>query len=157
MKRTPTNVKDKYKQLGGANASQREGEWTLVDYIRLLVNIDNLLDKHFLKRPHIKFTHFDDQMKVFEDSPEGPFLIAIDMKEEVNKNRIYNLLRQILDIKLLMEVIEEKIEIPWGTVSAKLKKFSNDDCRNKFVEIQNHFGLNKKMTAKRDLQMVNTY
>jgi hypothetical protein len=162
LERTSTNVKDKFKQMGGKNYSKRTNELTLSQCLKMLKYIQDYLttgdEEIKLFRMQYKFSpnvqKKNNQIYRILDQEEK---VKIDesVKEEKNKVIIKNILRILIDFELLKEIVYEEKEISWTFISSKMKSLSSDDCRSKWNTIVNMFNLNKRYQISSDLKMIN--
>ena len=136
------NVKDKWKQLGGVNIKNSIGD-----------DINRSLANYAVK--FVKMDNVDEVLKI--DQEESIMYIDKEMKKDSNKIRIYNLLKIYININELTKIVEEKIEISWTTISARMKSYSYVDCKNKFSEIINYFNIDKKCSLRKDIKMIKKY
>ena len=152
------NVKDKWKQLGGVNIKNRIDEsWTLTNHLFLLFCIGDDTNRS-LANYSVKFVKMDNVDEVLKiDQEESIMYIDKEMKKDSNKIRIYNLLKIYININELTKIVEEKIEISWTTISARMKSYSYVDCKNKFIEIINYFNIDKKCSLRKDIKMIKKY
>ena len=158
VERTPVNVKDKWKQLGGANIKSRVDEkWTLKNYFLLLYYISDNTEKNIINYS-VKFVEMDNEDEVIKIDEENSLMyVDKEMKNESNKVRIYNLLKMFINLNELTKLVDEKMEISWSTISNKMKNYSYDDCKNKFYEIKQFFNIDRKCSLRSDIKMVKKY
>lgn len=155
IERTPVNVKDKWKQLGGVNIKNRVDEsWTVTNYLFLLFCIGDDTSRSITNYSvkFVKMENTDDVLRI--DNEQSIMLIDKEIKKDCNKIRIYNLLKRYININELTKLVEEKIEISWTTISARMKSYSYDDCKNKFNEIISYFNIDKKCSLRKDIKMI---
>jgi hypothetical protein len=158
VERTPVNVKDKWKQLGGVNIKTRvDEEWKLKNYFLLLYFISDNVEKNIINYS-VKFVDMENEDEVMKID-EGTSTLYVDkqMKNECNKIRIYNLLKTFINLNELTKLVDEKTEISWTTISTKMKCYSYDDCKNKFNEIKQYFNIDRKCALRSDIKMVKKY
>ena len=169
LERTPVNVKDKYKELGGDHNKMVTKDMTLIKVLKLLKAIRNFLtddnkdNKYDFFKYIYKFANnvdikYDNVFKLVKDddnSENTKFLIDSSLKDDTSRIIIKNALKKILDMPKLSALIEDKVEIPWGTISAQIGFFSVDTCRNVFKKILNFFDIESVYGKKKDLLLVN--
>ena len=171
MERTPTNVKDKYKELGGENKDLVTKDITLIKILKLLKSIRNYLveekedEKYNFFRYVYKFSDKVDEKyeNVFklikqDDNTNNKitkFLIDSSIKEDKSYIIIKNALKKILNLDKLSSIVEDKVEIAWNIISKQLEFFSVDTCRNVFRKILNMFDIESIYGKKKDLLLVN--
>ena len=160
LDRTPTNVKDKYKELGGDNSNNNTKDICLIKILKLLKAINNFIEdeKYHIFKCVYKFK--DDIDKKYDNifkfkKHENKFYIDSNIKNETSEVIIKNILKKILNMENLSKVIEDKIEIPWSFVSKKLEFYSVDTCRNIFKKIIGIFAIESISEKKKNLQVVN--
>jgi hypothetical protein len=170
MNRTPTNVKDKYKQLSAENNESRIAGQNLICQLKLLKYIQESMMEKYSENPEVqelikilkyeyKFSSSVEAkfLKPFIlDEDEGKLKIDSSLKEEVSKVIIKNVLGILLNPEAIVRMIYELEEkIPWTLISSKLAVLSVDDCRNVWRDIKKIFNLEKKLEVKKDLKMIN--
>ena len=164
MDRTPSNVKDKYKELGEENSNLRTKDITLIKILKLLKAVKNYLvdNENFEKYNFFKYTYkfsnnvenkYDNVFKLIEE--ENKFLIDSCLKEYTSNIVIKNALKKILDFEKLSSLIEDKVEISWSIISKTIEFYSVDTCRNVFKKILNMFNIESISAKKKDLRLVN--
>jgi hypothetical protein len=164
MERTATNVKDKYKQVGGKNYRARIKEFNLIVCLKLIKYVQEWLnDKSndndecvILKYPY-KFKNNLEKKKgavFFYDSDQNKFLIDSIMKETTSKVLIKNILKKLVDSDTLFKIVDNNMEISWSFVSEKLKIYSATDCHNNWDKILREYGLEKRTKLNKDLKMI---
>ena len=170
MERTPVNVKDKYKELGGENKNLITKDITLIKILKLLKAIRNyLVDENKENKNYdiFKFTYkfknnvdekYGNVFKLIKDENDNKntkFLIDSNLKNETSKVIIKNCLKKILNLEKLSSLVEDKVEISWNTISHQLEFYSVDTCRNVFKKILNIFDIESIYAKKKDLLLVN--
>ena len=169
MERTPVNVKDKYKELGGENENLVTKDITLIKILKLLKAIRNYLvdDKEAKKYNFFKYVYkfsndvdikYGNVFKLIKDdndNKKNKFLIDSCLKEYTSNVIIKNTLKKILDLEKLSSVIEDKVEIAWSIISKQIEFYSVDTCRNVFKKILNMFDIESIYGKKKDLLLVN--
>jgi hypothetical protein len=170
MERTPTNVKDKYKELGGENKDLVTKDITLIKILKLLKSIRNYLveekedEKYNFFRYVYKFSDkvdekYENVFKLIKQDDNNnkitKFLIDSSIKEDKSNIIIKNALKKILNLDKLSSIVEDKVEIAWNIISKQLEFFSVDTCRNVFRKILNMFDIESIYGKKKDLLLVN--
>ena len=169
MERTPVNVKDKYKELGGENKNLITKDINLIKILKLLKAIRNYLvdDKDYNKydffRYIYKFSNNVDEkygnvfklIKDENDNKKTKFLIDSSLKEDTSNIIIKNTLKKIINLDKLSSIVEDKIEIAWSIISNKIEFYSVDTCRNVFRKVLNIFNIESISAKKKDLLLVN--
>lgn len=147
--RTPTNIRDKWRELGAENyLERRKDEWSIEETVELLKLIEVSSGISFLKRQ--LESHVATQVKLLakhivtkKDKPGSYF---------ERENRL-NCLKELLD------AIKEDVEIPcrdlnWTAIAYRMKTRSVDDCRNKWEkQLYLMLASRKRFTPKRDLEL----
>ena len=168
LERTPVNVKDKYKELGGENKDLVTKDITLIKILKLLKSIRNYLvdekedEKYNFFRYVYKFSEKVDEkygnvFKLIKDennNKKSKFLIDSSIKEDKSNIIIKNVLKKILNLEKLSSLVEDKVEISWNTISKEIEFFSVDTCRNVFKKILNMFDIESIHGKKKDLLLV---
>ena len=167
MERTPVNVKDKFKELGGENKNLVTKDFTLIKVLKLLKIIRNYLVDNFENNKYdffryvYKFSKSVDEkygnvFKLIKDE-EGneKFLIDSSLKDDTSNIIIKNVLKKIINVEKLSSIIEEKLEIAWSIISKEIEFYSVDTCRNSFRKILNIFDIESITAKKKDLLLVN--
>jgi hypothetical protein len=164
LERTSTNVKDKFKQLGGKNYEKRTNELNLVHCLKLLKYIQDYLSNDEQKFEIFNFaykfsTDLEKKEKQLYKIDEEKMKMKIDdsAKDEQSKIVIKNLLSKIINKEVLQKIAYDEIEISWSFISIKIRVFSADDCRNNWFYILRLFNLDKKCEIKKDLKMIQKY
>ena len=167
LERTPVNVKDKFKELGGENKNLVTKDFTLIKVLKLLKIIRNYLVDNFENNKYnffryvYKFSKSVDEkygnvFKLIKDE-EGneKFLIDSSLKDDTSNIIIKNTLKKIINVEKLSFIIEEKVEIAWSIISKEIEFYSVDTCRNSFRKILNIFDIESITAKKKDLLLVN--
>ena len=132
--RTPENVKDKFKQLGGENIIYRKkGPWSIEESIEVIRLINIATEANFLKKStSLKYRFLEDQGG--KNQPGKP--IKIKTTDEKTIVKVYdrsepleNLIPLIVKRKRCKKVIP-KLNLSWSAIQANLKTRSVDDIRN---------------------------
>lgn len=161
LERTSTNVKDKFKQMGGKNYDKRTNEINMIHCLKLLKNIQDYLNTEERELPIFKYVYkFNTDLeknekqlfKIIEE--KNKILLDDSVREEQSKIIIKNLLAKMLNVDILQKIAYDEIEISWSFVSMKIKVFSADDCRNNWSFILRLFDLDRKCEIKKDLKMI---
>jgi hypothetical protein len=161
LERTSTNVKDKFKQLGGKNYEKRNNDLNLLSCLKLLKYIQDYLNND--EQEFKIFTHiykFNDELEKKEqklyriDEENKKIIIDESAKEEKSKIVIKNLLSKIINKEVLQKIAYDEVEISWSFISMKIKTFSADDCRNNWYYILRLFKIDKKCEIKKDLKLI---
>ena len=168
MERTPVNVKDKYKELGGENTNSITKDITLIKILKLLKAIRNYLvdneknEKYDFFRYVYKFSgdvdlKYGNVFKLIKDENNGKtkFLIDSLLKDDTSNIIIKNTLKKIIKVDKLSSLVEDKVEIAWNIISNQLEFYSVDTCRNVFKKILNIFDIESITAKKKDLLLVN--
>ena len=167
MERTPVNVKDKYKELGGENKNLVTKDFTLIKALKLLKAIRNYLvddledDKYNFFKYIYRFNNNVDEKygNVFklvkDENGNKKFLIDSSLKDDTSYIIIKNILKKIIDSEKLSSLVEEKVEIAWSIISKTIEFYSVDTCRNMFKKILNIFDIESITAKKKDLLLVN--
>ena len=167
MERTPVNVKDKFKELGGENKNLVTKDFTLIKVLKLLKIIRNYLVDNFENNKYdffryvYKFSKSVDEkygnvFKLIKDE-EGneKFLIDSSLKDDTSNIIIKNTLKKIINLDKLSSIVEDKVEIAWSIISNKIEFYSVDTCRNVFRKVLNIFNIESISAKKKDLLLVN--
>ena len=176
LERTPTNVKDKYKQLGGDNHSHKTNEeMTIVRKLHLLKEINKYINNDdnednnnnnngdsnnsfqiFKYKYHYNPNLDKEENEVFKLNKEtNVFNIDSSLKQETSKCITRNLLRQLLNFENIINIIESNVEISWMVVSNNIKALSADDCRNEWHKLLKEFHIEGSiLEKKRDFKMI---
>jgi hypothetical protein len=164
LERTSTNVKDKFKQLGGKNYDKRTNDLNLFHCLKLLKYIQEYLSTDEKEFKIFKFTYrFSDELEKKEnllykiDTENYKIKIDNSAREEKSKIIIRNLLSKIIEKEILQKITYDEIEISWSFIACKIKVFSADDCRNNWFYILRLFNLDKRCEIKKDLKMIQKY
>ena len=160
LDRTPTNVKDKYKELGSDNYNNNTKDICLIKILKLLKAINNFIDDEKYHIFNCVYKFKDDIDKKYDNifkfkKHENKFYIDSSIKNENSEVIIKNILKRILNMENLSKIIEEKIEIPWSLIANKLEFYSVDTCRNIFKKIIGIFAIESISEKKKNLQMIN--
>ena len=160
LDRTPTNVKDKYKELGSDNYNNNNKNIFLIKILKLLKIINNFIDDEKYHIFNCVYKFKDDIDKKYDNifkfkKHENKFYIDSSIKNESSEVIIKNILKRILNMENLSKIIEEKIEIPWSLIAKKLEFYSVDTCRNIFKKIIGIFAIESISEKKKNLQMIN--
>ena len=168
MERTPVNVKDKYKELGGENTNSITKDITLIKILKLLKAIRNYLvdneknEKYDFFRYVYKFSgdvdlKYGNVFKLIKDenNEKTKFLIDSILKDDTSNIIIKNTLKNIIKVDKLSSLVEDKVEIAWNIISNQLEFYSVDTCRNVFKKILNIFDIESITAKKKDLLLVN--
>ena len=153
LERTPTNCKDKYKELGGAHFAERIKKFDLLTSLKLFKYINELMpDFEILKYQYI----FKDDVKdLFSiDAEEHKLFIDKSLKDERTEIIIFNMLRLALNFDELEKMLASGEEIMFTTLAEKIKTKSYDDIKNYWNKILNELGLSRKIKLKLDLKMI---
>ena len=163
LQRTATNVKDKYKQLGGDHHSTVSLDSTLGSKLKLLKEIEAYVnekeeDKKYkiFNYPYVFNPTIDEKFNVLFRYDESKEIFKIDssIKDERSKCIIRNIFKHLINLSAISSIIENKIEISWTVISNNIKTLSFDDCKNEWSKIIKDFGLNEMITKKRDYKMI---
>ena len=163
MERTPVNVKDKYKELGGENKNIITKDINLIKILKLLKAIRNYLvdDKDYNKYDFFRYIYkfsnnvdekYGNVFKIIEDENENKktkFLIDSSLKEDTSNIIIKNTLKKIINLDKLSSIVEDKVEIAWSIISNKIEFYSVDTCRNVFRKVLNIFNIESISAKKR--------
>lgn len=163
LDRTATNVKDKFKQIGGENYGKKVSEFNLLYTLKLIKNIQTYLHSDDNETPYkilkcdYKFSSSLEQnenvlFKLYEEKEK--FCIDSSLKDEKSKLIIKNILKLLLDFDVMSKILDKKLEISWSYVSEKMVFFSSEDCKNHWMKILREFGLDKKSEVRKDLKMI---
>jgi hypothetical protein len=162
LERTSTNVKDKFKQMGGRNYDKRTNEMTLLQCLKMLKYIQDYLssdEEEFKLFKYIyKFSsNVEKKTKQLYKIYEQEEKIKLDesVKGEQNRLIIKNILKMLIDVEKLKEIVFDDVEISWSFIAQKMKSLSSDDCRSKWGTILKMFNLDKRYQISRDLKMIN--
>lgn len=166
LQRTATNVKDKYKQLGGDNHNKVNVESNLSYKLKLLKEIERYLNDNDKDEENKTYKIFKynysynssldkDYGVLFKyDEEKKKFLIDSSLKTERSKCITRNIFKQLINFNGISEIIEDKVEISWTVISNNIKFFSVDDCRNEWNKIIREFNLDEMIIKKRDYKMI---
>ena len=172
LERTATNVKDKYKQLGGDNHSHKTNEeMTLVRKLHLLKEINKYINTEdneddnnnnnnsfqiFKYKYHYNPNLDKDENEVFKlNKDTNIFHIDSSLKQETSKCITRNLFKQLLNFENIINIIESNVEISWMVVSNNIKALSADDCRNEWHKLLKEFHIEGSiLEKKRDYKMI---
>jgi hypothetical protein len=160
--RTATNVKDKFKQIGGKNYKNRSKEFNLILCLKLLKYIQSWLnddeeEKFFeILKYTYKFKSLPEENNAAYVINESENKMTIDkcLKESSSKIIIRNILKVIVDGDILEKIIELKKEISWNTISSKFGIYSAMDCKNNWDKILREFDLYERSQLRKDLKMI---
>ena len=124
MERTPVNVKDKYKELGGENTNSITKDITLIKILKLLKAIRNYLvdneknEKYDFFRYVYKFSDdvdlkYGNVFKLIKDenNEKTKFLIDSLLKDDTSNIIIKNTLKNIIKVDKLSSLVEDKVEM----------------------------------------------
>jgi hypothetical protein len=164
LERTSTNVKDKYKQIGGRYHHSRQKEFNLILCLKLLKYIEEWLSTNdeleatyqLLKHPYKFRCDLEEkynQVFTFNES-NNKFLIDSSVKESNSKVIIKNILKKLVDSDVLYDIVDKNVEISWSFVSEKMKIYSASDCQNNWDKILREYGLEKRTKLNKDLKMI---
>ena len=163
LQRTATNVKDKYKQLGGDHHSTVSLDSTLGSKLKLLKEIEAYVnekeeDKKYkiFNYPYVFNPTIDEKFNVLFRYDESKEIFKIDssIKDERSKCIIRNIFKHLINLSAISKIIENKLEISWTVISNNIKTLSFDDCKNEWAKIIKDFGLDEMITKKRDYKMI---
>ena len=166
LERTSTNVKDKYKQLGGRYHHSRLKEFNLILCLKLIKYIQEWLSNDAEEANYEIFKHsykFRDDLEEKHDlvfffkESSGKFLIDSSCKESSSKVIIKNILKKLVDSAVLYDIVDNNVEISWSFVSEKMKLYSAIDCQNNWDKILREYGLEKRTKLNKDLKMIKMY
>lgn len=149
--RTSTNCKDKYKEIGGANFSERVKKFDLLTALKLFKYLNQLSSYNILKFPYL-FSKNTKEPYTIENNEL--LIIDPDLKDERSEVIILNFLKIIIDFSGLEKLITSGEDIMYSTLSDKIKTKSFDDIKNFLNKILNELGLSRKAKIKQDLKMV---
>ena len=139
LQRTATNVKDKYKQLGGDHHSTVSLDSTLGSKLKLLKEIEAYVnekeeDKKYkiFNYPYVFNPTIDEKFNVLFRYDESKEIFKIDssIKDERSKCIIRNIFKHLINLSAISKIIENKLEISWTVISNNIKTLSFDDCKN---------------------------
>jgi len=164
LERTSTNVKDKYKQIGGRYHHSRQKEFNLILCMKLLKYIEEWLNDNDTSDADYKLFKYSykfrsdleekhNQISMFNES-NNKFLIDSSIKETTSKVIIKNILKKLVDSDVLYDIVDKNVEISWSFVSEKMKIYSASDCQNNWDKILREYGLEKRTKLNRDLKMI---
>ncbi|EGR28823.1 ttf1 protein, putative [Ichthyophthirius multifiliis] len=155
LERTELNVRDKYKEIGEDNHSQRKkGFWKIQELVLLLKKIQKLSGIKILKK----------RKKLRNEIEKNAEKLNEESLKQYNKNKRK---RDILDLDanttfLLafinypgVQELQNQGSIQWTQIAEKLQTKSKDDCRNKWVQLQRYiFFYGKNFTSESDEDLV---
>jgi hypothetical protein len=163
LERTATNVKDKFRQIGGKNFKSRVKEFNLVLCLKMLKYIQEYLNENE-KNPELQILKYSYKFKnnveeqyknvfhIFEDNYKC--LIDSSIKETPSRIIIRNILKLIVDTEVLEKILEENCEISWNSIAEKFSIYSATDCKNNWDKILREFDLWEKGQLRKDLKMI---
>ena len=167
LNRTSTNIKDKYKQIGGDNYKLRASIqilWTVGDIIKIIKAVQkvtqiNILVKKSIIKKDMQEVYETDESNKTQSITENPNSNSVRYKRIRKRIEDENLQRV-----LSMIVLEDSREIipysniNWSLVVHKIKNRSIDDCRNKWYQ-QLFYLLTQKQrfTQLEDLNLIQQY
>lgn len=161
LERTATNVKDKFKEIGGFNYQTIVKESNLGLRLKLLKAIDYFLDNptHILKFTYKFASALDKDFGVLFklDESANKFLIDSSLKEETSKVIIRNIFKMILDFDFITKVYESEIELPWSAIADRIKFYSAEDCRKEWYKFLKEFDIEERCGLKKDYKMIKKY
>lgn len=167
LERTSTNVKDKYKQLGGRYHHSRSKEFNLILVLKLIKYVQEWLSNDDTEEANYEiFRHsykFRNDLEEKHDvvfllnESSQKFLIDSSCKESSSKVIIKNILKKLVDSDVLYDIVDKKVEISWSFVSEKMMIYSAIDCQNNWDKILREYGLEKRSKLKKDLRMIKEY
>eukprot|EP00826_Nyctotherus_ovalis_P061123 TRINITY_DN8664_c0_g1_i9.p1 TRINITY_DN8664_c0_g1~~TRINITY_DN8664_c0_g1_i9.p1 ORF type:complete len:208 (+),score=48.64 TRINITY_DN8664_c0_g1_i9:888-1511(+) len=147
MGKTPRDLRNKWRELGGETYLERKkDEWSVEETIDLLLLVESCSGKKYLK---------NNIQECIERlvRPEEGFLVRR------NGQFYFNGDDRLQKLKYFLDSIHEDVAIPlkitnWHTVSSKLGKHSPNDCRNKW-EKQLYLMLTskKQFTPMNDIEL----
>jgi hypothetical protein len=162
LERTATNVKDKFRQIGGKNFKARVKEFNLVLCLKLLKYIQEYVSENgkpgleILKYSYKFKNDVEEQYKnvfhIFEEKKKC--LIDSAIKETPSRIIIRNILKLIVDTEVLEKILEENSEISWSSIAEKFSIYSATDCKNNWDKILREFDLWEKGQLRKDLKMI---
>lgn len=157
--RTSTNVKDKFRQIGGKNHQINLKEFNLISCLKLLKYVQDYLttDENEVKILKCQYK-FNDNLEnqtgnLYFDSGQK-FKIDSSLKEEKSKIIIKKILAEILDFDSISEILSNNEEISWSFIADKMKNYSADSSRNQWTKIIRDFNLEKKCEIRKDIKML---
>jgi hypothetical protein len=161
LERTATNVKDKFKNLGGKNYKKRQPEFNLSSVLKLVKYVQSYLSS---EDDIIEIFNYDFKFKkdleqennvcYLIDKERNRFLIDSSIKDTTSRIIIRNILKLLLNLDALEKIVEQKMEISWSFISSKYENFSHTDCANNWEKILREFDLVEKSVIRKDLRMV---
>ncbi len=167
LERTPTNVRDKFKNIGGKNYKLRSNEFTLQNCLKLLKYIQdwvNNSDDSEVEKNSYEIFKYDYKFKKNLESEinavyclveeKNKFLIDTCIKESPSRVIIKNILKLVINFKELARLSEDKVEISWSFISDKFVIYSALDCKNNFEKVFRELDLVSMVQIKRDLKML---
>jgi hypothetical protein len=161
LERTASNVKDKFKNLGGKNYKKRQPEFNLSSVLKLVKYVQSYLSSE--DDPIVIFNYDFKFKKDLEeenitcyliDKERNKFLLDSTIKDTTSRIIIRNILKLLLNLDSLEKIVEQKMEISWSFISSKFEKFSQTDCSNNWEKILREFDLIEKSVMRKDLKMV---
>jgi hypothetical protein len=162
LERTATNIKDKFKQIGGKNYKSRVKEFNLTLCLKLVKYVQNWLCEEN-EAPFEIFKYVFKFKKNIEkefktayviNEPEKKILIDMSLKEANSRIIIKNVVKLLLDSEVLEKIVEDKFEISWSLISKKFSVYSPTDCKNNWDKILRDFDLVEKSQIRKDLKMI---
>jgi hypothetical protein len=164
LERTATNVKDKFKQIGGKNFKNRVKEFNLLLCLKLLKYIQSFINDGENESPleifkySYKFkNNLEDQHNSVYHIAENKCLLDSAIKETPSRIIIRNILKLIVDSEALEKILDQKIEISWSSIAENFSVYSATDCKNNWDKILREFDLWEKGQLRKDLKMVKQY
>jgi hypothetical protein len=161
LERTATNVKDKFKNIGGKNYKKRQPEFNLSSVLKLVKYVQSYLST---EDEPIEILNYDFKFKndleeekstcYFVDQEKNKFFIDSSIKETERRIIIRNILKLLINFEVLEKIVEQKMEISWSVISSKYSNFSQTDCSNNWEKILREFNLVEKSALRKDLKMV---
>ena len=126
--RTPENVKDKWKQLGGDNINYRKkGSWTLEEGLKLLNAVALASGLSLLKKSMQVILKYKE--KSYEETSKRLSVTEDSIKVYDRKVQIEEIVPLIIKKKRCKKHLPN-LEISWSTISDYMKTRSYDDIRN---------------------------
>lgn len=176
LDRTPMNVKDKYKEIGGKNKDYRDKIFNLIDIVLLIKTISDYTKINLLKY-EVSFVNTkginkeinnNNSKKLLDNSKsinlENNYFtinnnvcyIDSNISNETSEKFIINILLKIISFTNLENLIVLKKEISFTIVSDILKNKSYDDCKNCWQKLITKLYYNQKKLYTRDLNLINS-
>jgi len=154
--RTPTNIRDKWRELGGDNyLERRKDEWSLEEIINLLKLVETSYGHKFLKE--------NVEQKLLQIIKENAESIIKKTKNGetqfyLNGEKKHEILKDLLDAVKKVNAKIPSDNLNWTAISHKMKTRSVDDCRNKWTKQVYLFLTSKpRFTPKHEQNLANMY